>query len=390
MFFSRYKASLLLGIITLGLQSCSQVDNYILGKDNTLPPSPLVEFTPKFSLKEKWSVSAGNPGKASDELKLTPVIKKGIIYTASQEGVVQATKKSNGKVLWSNQLSQRLMSGPTVSNGYIALATTNSTLLVLSQQDGKTLWQANLSGDSLAKPVIAGDYVLVKTINGNLYSFKLKNGEKRWAVDHGSPHLILKASSAPVIMGNTVLVGFSDGKLDAVHLETGQVLWQRNLAYANGGSDVERLIDIDADPIPVGSEVYLASYQGYVGSLSLTNGEFIWKKPASVYKNIVIVGNTLLYVDSDSVVWALNRINGQVKWKQDALKARGLTEPVVMGNRIFIGDKQGYLHGIDITSGQFVSRTFANAPIYSSPIVSGSSIYILTTNGRLTRYQFAN
>ncbi len=115
-----------------------------------------------------------------------------------------------------------------------------------------------------------------------------------WVSEHGSPSLILKASSSPVAMDHLVLVGFSDGKLDAVNTESGHQVWQKSIAYANGSSDVERLVDIDADPIVSGDMVYLASYQGYVGALSITNSEFSWTKPASVYKNMVISG--LLYM----------------------------------------------------------------------------------------------
>ncbi len=382
----QYQKFCLLSLITSALISCTQIDDYMLGKDNTLPPSQLKPFEEKLLLVEKWSVSSGKGGKASDELKLSPVIKGPVVYTANIDGLVQATHKTNGKILWTQQLPDTLTSGPTVANGRIAIATSASTLIVLNQQDGVKIWQANLSSDALAKPVIEGQQVFVKSIDGNLYSFNLNNGEKQWAVDHGAPHLILKASSGPVVSGDLIIAGFSDGKLDGFNKQTGQLMWQRNIAFAGGGSDVERLVDIDADPIVRDSEVYLASYQGYIGALSLASGEFLWQKPASIYKNFAVTGHSIYYVDSDSTIWAVNLSNGQVKWKQDALKARGLTEPVVMGNRIFVGDRLGYLHGFDSINGQFISRVFLNAPVIEPPVISGSSIYVLTANGKLSRY----
>lgn len=370
----------------IALSGCTQIDDYMLGKDNTLKPTPLTPITSKMNLTKKWSVFTGNPGKTNEFLKLSPVIQNGVIYTASADGVVQATDKSSGTILWSKQLPQHLMSGPSVSQGYIVVATSKSQIMVLKQEDGSTLWQAELSGDSLAKPTIVGQDLFAKTIDGNLYAFQLKNGEKKWVVDHGSPSLILKASSSPVMMGQLVLVGYPDGKLDAVDKQTGQLIWQRNIAFATGGSDVERLVDIDADPIVRGDQVYLASYQGYVGTLSVSTGDFIWQKPASVYKNIILSGDTLYYVDSDDVIWARNRSNGQVKWKQEALKARGLTEPVVIDNRLLFGDKSGFLHGLDTSNGELVSRTTMDSPILAAPVVSDSSVYVLTANGRLSRF----
>lgn len=385
MFLRKVSVILLFSALTF-IQACTQIDDYMLGKDNTLKPTPLTDIKPKMTLAEKWSVYTGSAGRTNDELKMSPVVEGDVIYTASVDGVVQATDKVKGTVAWSKRLPYHLISGPSLGRGYIAVTTTSSMLVVLNQSNGDLVWKASLSGDSLAKPIIAGQQVFVKTIDGNLYAFDLKKGEKLWVVDHGAPHLILKASSSPVLFDKLVLVGFSDGKLDAVEKQTGRLVWQRNIAYASGGSDVERLVDIDADPIVRGDQVYLASYQGYIGALSLQNGEFIWQKPASIYKNMAILGDTIYYVDSDSTVWARNRSNGHVKWKQEALKARGLTEPVVMGHHLLLADKSGYLHGLDVSTGEIVSRAFVNAPVYTAPVVAGSSVYVLSTNGKLSRF----
>jgi outer membrane protein assembly factor BamB len=245
--------------------------------------------------------------------------------------------------------------------------------------------QFKVSGDALSKPSIINHKVIIKTIDGNLYAFDIKTGEKIWVSEHGAPSLILKASSSPVIVGKLAIVGFSDGKLDAIDLESGRQIWQRSIAFASGPSDVERLVDIDADPIVRGEVAYLASYQGYVGALSLENGQFIWNKPASVYKNLAIDANTLYLTDSDDIVWAIDRQSGQIKWKQPSLKARGLTEPIIMGNRLIVGDRTGYLHVLATHNGELISRTQLSAPIDIAPAVSGNTIYVMTTNGKLTR-----
>lgn len=382
----QYYRILMMISLSILISSCTQVEDYMFGKDNTPTPSKLKHIKEVVSFTQRWSVNTGKAGKTNAYLKLAPVIFHGVVYTASPEGAVQATKKGNGKILWSQQLPYHLVSGPVVDHDYIIVTTDSSSVVVLEKKDGSVRWKANLSGDALAKPVVADGQVFVKTIDGNLYAYQLKTGEKLWVVDHGSPSLILKASSSPVVMDKLVLVGFSDGRLDAIERKTGLIVWQRNIAYASGGSDVERLIDIDADPIVIGDEIYLASYQGYVGALSLKNGEFVWRKPASIYKNIVISGGTLYYVDNDSVVWAINRTNGQVLWKQPALKARNLTEPVLMGNRLLVGETGGLLHGLNINNGELVSRISTTGPVYAAPVVDGSSVYVLTANAQLTRY----
>lgn len=365
------------------LQGCNKLDDYMLGKDNTPTPAELKAVQNKAKISEKWSVAVGKSNKNSTFLKLKPVVRGDIIYTAAANGVVQAVDKKQGKLIWSQQLKEGIVSGPTVANGYVAVGTNRSRVILIRQSDGKVLHQLKVSSDALSRPTITSDKVIVKTIDGNLYAFDLKSGEKTWVAEHGAPSLILKASSSPVVMGQQVLVGFSDGKLDAVDIATGRVAWQRSIAYATGASDVERLVDIDADPLVRGNTVYLASYQGYVGALSLGTGEFIWNKPASVYKNLAIDGHTLYLTDSNDVLWAMDRQNGQVKWKQEALKARGLTEPVLMGKDLIVADKTGYVHVIATDNGELIGRERLDAAVDVAPVVDGNNIYVMTTNGKL-------
>jgi len=376
-------------LITLGLllvlQACSHIDDYLLGKDNTPKPSPLQELKPKIKLVEDWSVAVSRASKASTYLKLKPVIRGDNVYTANASGTVQAVNKNTGQIVWSKQLSQGVVSGPTVAEGYVAVGTSRSSVILLRQSDGTEVQQLKVSGDALSKPSITNHKVIVKTIDGIVYAFDLKTGEKLWVSEHGSPSLILKASSSPVIMGQLAIIGFSDGKLDAIETQTGQVVWQRSIAYASGSSDVERLVDIDADPIVRGDIAYLASYQGYVGALSLSSGQFIWTKPASVYKNLALDANTLYVTDSDDVVWAIDKQSGQVKWKQVSLKARGLSEPTLMGHRLIVGDRMGYLHVLATHNGELISRARLSGSIDIAPAVAGNHIYVLTANGKLNR-----
>jgi outer membrane protein assembly factor BamB len=372
--------------VCLSLQACSKVDDYILGKDNSPAPTALEPIKNNAKIKEKWSVPIGKSQRGNANLKLKPEIVGNIIYTADASGLIQAVNKSNGKLLWAKNLNSGVVSGPTIAAGYIALGTDSSSVVLLKQSDGSELWQAKASGEVLSKPIISGNKVIAKTIDGNLYAFNLANGEKVWMAEHGAPSLILKASSSPVVAGNMVLVGYSDGKMDAIDLHTGHLVWQRSIAFASGASDVERLVDIDADPIVRGNVAYLASYQGYIGALSLTDGQFIWRKPASVYKNMTIDSQTLYLTDSDDIVWAINRQNGRVNWKQVALKARGLTEPVLMGNRLVIGDKTGLLHVIATQNGELISRSQVGGAVATAPSVAGNSIYVMSTNGKLSRF----
>lgn len=378
--------SIILSVI-LSMTACSKVDDYMLGKDNTPKPKALEPLETKGQLKEKWSASTGSSKKASAFLKLKPVVIGKTVYTADASGIISAVNTKNGTQVWSRKLEEAIISGPAVSQGYLLVGTDASKVVAIDQNTGNVLWQTSLTGDALAKPLLAQNKAIVKTIDGNLYAFDLKTGNKLWLSTHGSPNLVLKASSSPVIVNNKmILVGYSDGKMDAVDIQTGQLIWQKNIAFASGASDLERLVDIDADPIVQGDRILLATYQGYIGALSLINGEFIWRKPASTYTNIVTQGNSLYMTDSNDVVWSLNKQTGLVNWKQVKLKARGLTEPSVVGEKLVIGDKTGMLHILSTQTGEFVERKQLGGEITIPPTVSGKNIYVMSSNGKLSRF----
>ncbi len=372
-------------IVCVIFSACTQVDDYILGKDNTPAPKPLDTMKNKIPLKLDWSVLAGGKSNRLTYLKLTPVVKNNIVYTADSHGQVESRDSGSGELRWATQLKHGVLSGPSVGEAGVALGTDASSLVVLNKSDGHKIWQAKLSGDVLAQPLIMNHSVFVKTVDGTVVSLAMKNGEKQWSLDHGSPQLILQASSSPVQMGSKLLVGFSDGKLESIDQTTGHSEWQRGMMYPRGSSDVERLVDIDADPIVHQDTVYLASYQSSVGAWQLTDGQSIWTKPVSVYKNMAIDTTTLYMVDRHDTVWAIARSNGMIKWKNITLKARGVTAPVLIGSWLIVGDHTGNLHVLDVQTGNVLARISLPAAIDSAPAASGHNIYVMTADGRLNR-----
>lgn len=367
--------------VFLFLQACGQVDNYVLGKENLPKPKELAEIKQKVSMQNQWSAPIAKKAKDQPYLKLKPVIENDIMYLANNNGTVQAVNRKTGVNLWNANVGEKIISGPTVADNDIVVGTNVATIATLNKGTGKKLWSARLSQDTLSKAVILKDKIIVKTIDGNLYAFAKDNGSELWMYEHGAPSLILKASSSPVVVGDLALVGFSDGKLDAVDVNDGRLVWQRGIAYATGSSDVEKLIDIDADPIVKNNIVYVGSYQGYIGGISLQTGQFIWNKAGSVYKNMAIDDNGLYVVDAKDVLWAFDDASGRVKWKQNALKHHGLTDPVLMGNKLIVADKSGFLHAVSLRNGELVGRTKLGAGINISPVVVGNMAYTVGSNG---------
>ncbi|HAF87242.1 MAG: outer membrane protein assembly factor BamB [Legionellaceae bacterium] len=369
--------------LCLMLVACNKVDDYLLGVDNTPTPNALKALVAQKKVTKKWQIAAGESSK-KQHLKIKPVVLGQIVYTASTTGRVQATNRFTGQVIWSTNIRANILSGPSVAGHLLVVGTGSSSIVALNSNTGHIIWQKTLSSDALAKPVIYHHKVIVKTINGFIYALEASTGKKIWQVKHGAPSLILKASSSPVMMkDNIMLVGFSDGKIDAIDISTGQLIWQRSIAYGTGASDIEKLVSIDANPIVEHDTVWLATYQGYIAALSLKTGQYKWRHPASTFLNLAVFGQNLLMVDSRDVIWSINKYTGNINWQQKQLKARGLTEPVLMGNKLIVGDKTGLVHIISAENGQFLARLQLDSAVSYPVSTLGHTMYVMTSKGQL-------
>lgn len=370
-------------ILGVSLQGCTTINNYWLGKDNAPVPEPLPPIVSKVAWSPCWSVSFPKGRGKESYFHLRPAIDGQIIYAATPEGNLKAIQKLSGQVLWEKQFAERLQSGPVVSSGRIVVTTNKANIMVLNQKDGRLLWQTRVSGDVLSLPIIIENRLIVKTIDGRLYAFDMSTGAKIWVTDHGTSSLIIKASSSPARYKHLVLAGFSDGKLDAVEVTTGRIVWQRNIAYANGSSDVDKLADISATPLVRGDIVYLTSYQGYMVAMSLQQGDFLWSRAIPSYHDFAINSETLYVSDSKDVIWAVGRQDGRVLWKQPALTARNVTAPVLMNQKVIIGDRQGDLYLLDAKHGDFIGHHALGSAVDVSPVVDGNHVYVMTARRQL-------
>ena len=155
-----------------------------------------------------------------------------------------------------------------------------------------------------------------------------------------------------------------------------------------GRSDLERMVDIDADPKLVDNILYVATYQGHVAALSLHTGEVIWTRDVSSYAGIAVDAKNVYVTDDASDVWALDRRTGASVWKQDKLKARSLSGPAAVDGYVVVGDYAGYVHWLRADDGQFAARTHEDdSRIISAPIVAGDLVLVYSSGGKLIAYR---
>jgi outer membrane protein assembly factor BamB len=95
-----------------------------------------------------------------------------------------------------------------------------------------------------------------------------------------------------------------------------------------------------------------------------------------------------IYVSDDKgAVHALSRQSGTSVWRQDRLFRRTLTSPVVMGNKVAVGDVQGFLHVMENNNGAFAGRSPTDGSQILAPLIpAGDTLLAQTRNGNLVAF----
>lgn len=362
------------------LSGCSYIP-WIGGEEDPRPPTELQKRQSEITLTKLWTNKVGE-GADKRRLNLVPAIQGGRLYVADAEGTVFALNAATGKVQWQRETGLPFSGGPDVDGRYMTLGSGNGDLVALSLQDGTPLWNARVDSEVLSVPRIAGSTVLVHTLHDSVYAFDIASGDQRWKYDYPAPILTLRGSSSPVIAGDTTIVGISGGKLINLEIETGLPLWETTVTPPHGRSELERIADLDADPVIVNDIIYVATFNGDLAAVDPTTGSVLWRRELSAHAGITAASGMLYVTDSEDVVWAASPEDGTGTWKQEGLKYRRLTAPAVLGNLVVVGDLDGYLHWLDRRDGRIVaSDRIAKGPITARPLVSGGKVYVYADDG---------
>lgn len=374
--YPRFIAILLLGTV---LGGCST----LFESDNQEPPAELVTYSPSIAVNTMWSVDTG-AGNAGQSLNLVPAISKQYIFVADYDGLVQAVNIDNGEVIWSTNTKTVLASGPGLGNDKILLGTRKAEIIALSVNQGQELWRTNVSSEVLAIPRAAESTAVVYSVDGRIYGLNADTGKRKWIYNRDEPALTLRGSSSPVLSNGTVTAGLSGGILVSLILATGEPRWETVVTQPQGRSELERIVDIDTDPLIQDGQIYVATYQGEVVSVDSTTGTLLWHRKMSVHKNMATDGQRLYVTDATSRIWALDMHSGAALWQQAGLLRRNLTSPAVVGEYVVIGDLDGYVHWLSREDGSQLARTkVSSSPITTPPLVKNSIAYIYTDNGIL-------
>jgi len=363
----------------------SELSDSLFGDDDSAdPPAALTEYKAELEVDVLWKESVGD-GADKKFLKLIPAVQSDRIYAADRNGKLQARSTTNGELVWETDSELAYSAGPSIGRDVLVMGCTSGEVAAYDIATGEQKWLTTVPSEAQAVPAISKGIVIIRTTDGKVIALREADGSRIWLSESSVPALSVRGAGTPLILDRTVIVGSANGKLQALQLSDGKNMWESTIAIPSGRSEIERLVDLDVDPVNRRGLVFISSFTAGTSAASEVDGEVVWRNPEiSSYAGLNADYRYLYVTDTNSEVSQLDQRNGASLWKQKELHNRKLTAPVVYGNYVVVGDFEGYVHWLATSDGRQLGRVqVSSSAIEANPVVVDTTVYIYAKDGTL-------
>lgn len=370
-----------LAILSIALMGCSS--NKV--KEVKVKPNPLPKVAQASSLVQVFSTNV-SATSSEDALRLRLDSDNGVIFALDPKGNVLAYKGKQR--LWETKVTKAgLTSGVEAADGLVIVGNPKGQVFALDQATGAIKWTAQLSGAVISTALVQSGRVIVVANDGTVYALEEETGQVAWTYKLPNASFSLRGQATPVSLDpRTVLIGTSTGYIFAIDSVAGVPRLQRRVAVSEGRSDIQRLIDVDSEPVVSGQYVVTTSFQGQVTVLDLASQRVLWSENSSSLNRPEVTDGRVIVSQLDGQVIAYDLITGNQIWKNEQLLNRQLSNAVLLGDHLVVGDLDGYLHQIDPNTGTTLGRVKTSGEVRTLRVVD-NQLYVSTRKGALSIWQ---
>ncbi|MBF7690162.1 outer membrane protein assembly factor BamB [Acinetobacter pollinis] len=379
----RFKIPFVLTLVAAALVGCSSNKP----KVEKIKPNPLPKLVQAKTLHQVFSehVSATNK---YDPLRLQIAVDNGTLFLIDpNKDTVEAFQ--GNKRLWATRIAKHetLSAGAVADSGMVIVGNQKGQLFALDQATGTVKWTSQLSGPIITPSHIQQGRVITVTNDGNVYAHDISSGQQLWTYRLPTVTLSLRGQAAPTQLDpNTVLIGTANAYVYGIDVVSGIPRLQRRVSVAEGSTDVQRLNDIDGDPVMMGQFMVTTSYQGQVTVTDLQQQQVVWSDNVSSNKRPQVTQDAVYVTTMDGKIIAYGLLTGEKLWENDQLLHRNLSNPVLFGSDLVVGDFDGALSLIDPSTGKIIGRSMTKGDVTSLRVID-NQLYVSTQKGALSVWQ---
>ncbi len=242
-------------------------------------------------------------------------------------------------------------------------------MVAVDLASGRTRWSRRFNGPILGGVLLERNVVYVGTgrPEGQLHALDVASGAERWNAQVGPVEAPL------ALIGGAVLVLTTKRQLLAVTPSTGQIRWRRPLPSQSLGA------------IPVGDTAAIVIAFDSLYRLRLPDGLTVARRaaPGPIVAAPAWVGGALIAGTGDSQLVALDPVTLDILWNR-RLDAPVLSSPVARGDTIFVVTQVGSIYRTEPGSEAVaVSLSSGPWPATGGPLLLDSWLMVGGSDGRL-------
>jgi outer membrane protein assembly factor BamB len=376
------------------------------------------------------------------EVISSPAIVNGVVYVGSNDGNLYAIDQQTGSQKWKFPTGARVTSSPAVANGLVYFSSYDGNFYAIDAATGKLQWKFRNAGERryagthlhgllpegesmpdpfdfyLSSPAVWHGAVYFGSGDGNIYALDAARGSLKWKFKTGD---VVHAS--PAIVDGKLYIGSWDSYFYALDAATGKELWR----FKTGEDpDIHNQVGIQSSATVADGIVYFGCRDSKFYALDASTGQQRWAFPNKgswVITSPVAQAGKIYFATSDTAL--LHVLDAQTGAPIDSLQFHWpiFSSPSIAGNTLYVAGQDGKLVAIDLVSRKPVwvfqseasrrnlpalskpdgnpnyeavftsnfyddllvgiSKLHTVGTILSSPVISGSVVYIGTADGNL-------
>jgi eukaryotic-like serine/threonine-protein kinase len=376
------------------------------------------------------------------EVISSPAIVNGTIYVGSNDGNLYAIDQQAGSLKWSFHTEARITSSPAVADGLVYFSSYDSNFYAVDTATGKLRWKFRNAGERrysashlhgslpagetmpdpfdvyLSSPAVWQGAVFFGSGDGNVYALDAVTGSIKWTFHTGD---VVHAS--PSIVDGKLYVGSWDSYFYALDAATGKQLWR----FKTGEDpDIHNQVGIQSSATVADGLVYFGCRDSKFYALDAVTGQQRWvfpNKGSWVITSPVVHDGKVYFATSDSALFHI--LDARTGASFDLIKFQWpiFSSPAIAGDTLYVAGQDGKLVAINLVSRRPVwvfqsegsrrnltasskpdgspnyeaaftsnfyddmvagiSKVHTVGTILSSPVVSGSVVYVGSADGNL-------
>ena len=284
-------------------------------------------------------------------IKNSIAVTAGTVFAQDIYGNLYALDANTGRLKWRKKLNIGLL--PALNDGLIATdnvvyAGTGQGLCALNATDGKEIWtnKSWMRGEGCTATLSLNNNILIGHSHWRgLYANNAQTGDLLWRhTDYGLRH----RSSSAAMHGSTLYI-LSDESLFVIESATGKIIVRKQLGYN---------VNVTSTPLVTDSEIIFGTADRGVVALdkgTLTEKWNFKTRPAIIY-SAPYVRNPSSTVESS---------------------------PINCGRNVYVTASDGYIYGLDRSTGKLTWQYSTGAPFFATASVSGNALFASDFSGNV-------